>query len=416
MGIPIGAPTLTVFLGPGRLQNIVVQIDSSTSSYSARGEVYVGAAQNGYIQTGGAVRADAITAIPTDPPIPVDAAVEGGMLLTLQGSEVGSIERDLNLAYSSGDISLDLNHTLQLGVILEADLDAYLNAQLYEIELCEFIWPLKHWEVSKAESYSLPISLSYSGGKASITIGPMAGGEIPVEDIETTLERFRPQTKCKEIKDVIEELCKRGILPKEICDELDSKAVTGLEGSCVANENLGEIADNFISRCCKGDMRREFPGELLAETLGSIKKGKTAKHKKAWKLLNEGRFKKPSASAIGPNNGLTPNSVDKSNRIRVQLQHKSDEVVPAEKREEDRSITVAEGHTAVDDLLNKTSKSVSKACDYAGKAMKKTISGYPPTGVDAKGNVARKWCNDHPDYERGIRLDLENLAGKNFTS
>jgi hypothetical protein len=62
--------------------------------------------------------------------------------------------------------------------------------------------------------------------------------------------------------------------------------------TCEAHDNLDEIADSFISRCCKASIRREFPGELLNETLGNIKAGKTAAHKKAWKLLNDNRFKK----------------------------------------------------------------------------------------------------------------------------
>ncbi len=31
---------------------------------------------------------------------------------------------------------------------------------------------------------------------------------------------------------------------------------------CIANNNLGDIADSFISRCRKGSIRQEFPGEL----------------------------------------------------------------------------------------------------------------------------------------------------------
>jgi len=105
-----------------------------------------------------------------------------------------------------------------------------------------------------------------------------------------------------------------------------------------------------------------------------------------------------------------------TNRIRVQLQHKSDDVVPSETVDRNSSVTVAEGHDAVDAVMGRTSKSVKKACKDAASKMKKTMSGYPPAGVSAAGNVARKWCNDHPDYERGIRMDLENLAGTNFTS
>lgn len=66
-----------------------------------------------------------------------------------------------------------------------------------------------------------------------------------------------------------------------------------LFGNCKTKDNLGEIADSFISRCRKASIRAEFPGELLRETLGNIKRGNAANYKKAWKLLNDGRFKKP---------------------------------------------------------------------------------------------------------------------------
>ncbi|MGY2024709.1 MULTISPECIES: hypothetical protein [Nocardia] len=64
------------------------------------------------------------------------------------------------------------------------------------------------------------------------------------------------------------------------------------DSDCVANENLGEVADKYISRCRKGSIRSEFPSELLQTSLGDIKNGNSAAHKRAWKLLNDGRFKK----------------------------------------------------------------------------------------------------------------------------
>ncbi|WP_428261773.1 hypothetical protein [Haliangium sp.] len=63
-------------------------------------------------------------------------------------------------------------------------------------------------------------------------------------------------------------------------------------GNCVANKNLAEEADSFISRCRKASIRREFPGELLTSTLGEIKRGRTNKNRTAWKLLNDSRFAK----------------------------------------------------------------------------------------------------------------------------
>ena len=50
--------------------------------------------------------------------------------------------------------------------------------------------------------------------------------------------------------------------------------------------------EEFISRCRKASIRREFPGSHLDLPLGTIKKGKSTNGKKAWKLLNDNPFKK----------------------------------------------------------------------------------------------------------------------------
>lgn len=62
--------------------------------------------------------------------------------------------------------------------------------------------------------------------------------------------------------------------------------------SCEANDNLSLFADTFISVCRKASIRREFPSEFLNTSLEDIKKNKSATGKKAWKLLNDSRFKK----------------------------------------------------------------------------------------------------------------------------
>ncbi|MBD0743172.1 hypothetical protein [Streptomyces sp. CBMA152] len=64
------------------------------------------------------------------------------------------------------------------------------------------------------------------------------------------------------------------------------------EDVCAANDNLGEIATNFISRCRKGSIRSVFPGQHYGDTLGYIKGCGDASCKTAWKLLNDNRFKK----------------------------------------------------------------------------------------------------------------------------
>lgn len=60
---------------------------------------------------------------------------------------------------------------------------------------------------------------------------------------------------------------------------------------CAANDNLGEIANNFISRCRKGAIRSVFPGQHYGDTLGYIKGCGESSCKTAWKLLNDNRFK-----------------------------------------------------------------------------------------------------------------------------
>ena len=84
---------------------------------------------------------------------------------------------------------------------------------------------------------------------------------------------------------LISQFCLRGntigdIIPNQSCPARN----------CVAKDNLDEKADSFISRCRKASIRQEFPTELLNTTLGNIRRGKSKKYKRAWKLLNDGRF------------------------------------------------------------------------------------------------------------------------------
>ncbi|MFE2168504.1 hypothetical protein ACFXB3_26130 [Streptomyces sp. NPDC059447] len=82
---------------------------------------------------------------------------------------------------------------------------------------------------------------------------------------------------------------------------LDAEAATGparlateryLDDACVANESLGEIATNFISRCRRGSIRQVFPGQHYGDTLGYLKGCRASSCNTAWKLLNDNRFKK----------------------------------------------------------------------------------------------------------------------------
>lgn len=82
---------------------------------------------------------------------------------------------------------------------------------------------------------------------------------------------------------------------------LDAEAASGpahlaterqLYDACAANESLGEIATNFISRCRRGSIRQVFPGQHYGDTLGYLKGCRESSCNTAWKLLNDNRFKK----------------------------------------------------------------------------------------------------------------------------
>ncbi|WP_157429888.1 hypothetical protein [Actinomadura oligospora] len=51
-------------------------------------------------------------------------------------------------------------------------------------------------------------------------------------------------------------------------------------------------ADEFISCYRKASIRRVFPSQFLSWTIGDIRSDKSAAGKRAWKLLNDNRFKK----------------------------------------------------------------------------------------------------------------------------
>lgn len=83
-----------------------------------------------------------------------------------------------------------------------------------------------------------------------------------------------------------------GISPAAGALEKSAVADFHLAQNCRANDNLSQIANDFISRCRQGSIRREYPSQHLYQSLSEIKSGTSASSKKAWKLLNDKRFLK----------------------------------------------------------------------------------------------------------------------------
>jgi hypothetical protein len=80
--------------------------------------------------------------------------------------------------------------------------------------------------------------------------------------------------------------------------------------SCDPKDNMGETAESFIGRCCKGSIREVFPGEYLSKTMKEIQTDcrvgsrrdcddgdepsdtSARKARTAWKLLNRSEYRK----------------------------------------------------------------------------------------------------------------------------
>lgn len=220
IGIPFQAPSLTAFVGPARVRDIRIRVDPWGNAYSAEGQLYAGAALNSYAQVGAGINVEALGIIPAgEVPIPVEASVEGGLLLTVNGSLAGSLDQFATLYYAGGTIGLDLDTQARLGGMLTADFNGYLNVQIYGFEVCEFIWPIEdgHWEISRAGQFDLPLSLTYRDGEFNAEAGELETSTIAIGDIETGLQQFQPTSHCLTFDEMIEELCQRGVIPREFC-------------------------------------------------------------------------------------------------------------------------------------------------------------------------------------------------------
>jgi hypothetical protein len=74
-------------------------------------------------------------------------------------------------------------------------------------------------------------------------------------------------------------------------EDVGSGGVINAE-SCQYSDNLNSTAESFISRCREGSINRVFPAQYYPVSLLDIKMDKSAEGKKAYKLLNDRRFKK----------------------------------------------------------------------------------------------------------------------------
>jgi hypothetical protein len=456
---------LMMALGPCVLRHIAVLIDPLGGRYGGTAQLYVAAALGPRLTLSGALAAMGGIVIPTVPPITLIAGVEGGLRGTGRASALGAIQSTVAVLYSGGRLSFSATNDLMAALHLRGDLDAYVAATVFNRIVCEYVWNLLSWEGGPAWRLRIPITAGVGGGApAAGRIGPITWGMIPISTIANAIQGTVPGKHCMTWREILRMLCEATAIPDSICKVLlpDEDEGDGDEEDDDPS-SVGPLKDVKASGRCKCVGDAACGGGRIYEFTFSTKKGCKNAQKDADDCCNNNdvmkqRCVRPNCyyrhtgptcpdesndappcpgrqiNAAGPSGGppfipapapgVNPpvppppgvGVLAHSNRIRVQLQHKSDDVVPSVAVEKDSAVTVADGHAAVDTLMDRTSKSVNKVCKQAAGKMKSTMSGYPPTGVSAIGNVARKKCSEHPDYERGIRMDLENLAGTNFTS
>ena len=350
-------------VGPGVLRNFRVEICPFAGRYMGTAQLYAAAAIGPRLTLFGGLFAAGGILIPVVPPIPIIAIIEGGLRGIGTGWLISAVQDTVTVHYSGGTLSFSNVTELMGGVLFQGDLQLFAALRLYNRIICQYAHPLEHWVTGRAMRLTIPIRASLSGNAGTGGVGPITWGPMPIEDIETAIRPLPTGWNCLGWAEIKRILCDMGVLLPEQCEE---ETLAGHPPTLGGPPHIPGVPP-------------------------------------------------PGVGPPRPRGGGVAGAA-KSNRIRVQLQHETDDVVPSVPVEKDSSVTVAEGKQAVDTLLSRPAKSVKKACKGAGVKMKKTIDGYPPQGVDSGGNVARKLCKNHPDYKRGIRLDLENMAGKNFTS
>ncbi|MCP4218517.1 MAG: DUF4157 domain-containing protein [bacterium] len=234
LGYALGS--LEAAVGPGLLRNIRVEICPFSDRYTATAQFYAAAAIGARLSLFGGLAAGVATIIPIEPPIPLVGIIQGGLRGTGTGWIVGAAQDTVTLTYSGGRLSF-LNVTdLMAGVLLQGDLDIFAALRFFEKIICQYVYPLGHWETGRAWKLTIPIFAGLGGGrKGTGGIGPITYGPMPIEDIETAIGPLPTGWDCLNWAEIKEFLCDLGILPDLICeDEEEDGGEPGIAGKTSA--------------------------------------------------------------------------------------------------------------------------------------------------------------------------------------
>lgn len=220
-GTILGDPSVTLTVGPAKLQNIKLLLDPFGGIYSASGQLYIDGAVVGSIEKADETRVTAAGVIPAEPPIPVIATGEVGKRAIFRLVGKGGFSDNVTLTYSSGSLVLNNDVDIKLGGIAELDYEAFLRIEIEGDEICSVIWPFfSHRLGEKGVEITLPVGVTAGAGGKKVTVGKPTTTPISPDSIPTDLQDEHEPTKCLGLEEILKLLCDKGILPKDVCSTL----------------------------------------------------------------------------------------------------------------------------------------------------------------------------------------------------
>ncbi|OBF33682.1 hypothetical protein A5724_19220 [Mycobacterium sp. ACS1612] len=203
-------------VGPGAIRGIRVEICPFSGRVLATGQLYAAAAIAPRLTLFGGLTAAAGTTLPLAS-IPVIVILQAGLRGTGTGWFIGAVQDTVTLAYSAGTLSFDNVTDLMGGVLLQGDVDFFAALRLYTKIICQYVYPLGHWETGAAWKLTIPIhaGLSESGGTGGV--GPIRFGPMPIQDIVTAIHPLATGFNCMSWEEIKQFLCDNGMLPPQFC-------------------------------------------------------------------------------------------------------------------------------------------------------------------------------------------------------
>jgi hypothetical protein len=220
IGIEIAIrPEVMAIIGPAEIRAARLELDPLSGTYVAAGQLHAAGSQSLVVSVEpGLDAAVNVIIMAGEVPIPLEADLFGGMRLALRGTGLGSLDESVSLGYRSGGLFLDSLTDLRLGARIDAELDATVEINIERQPVCVYTWPLANWLLAQnAEQFTVPLSLGYSSGTPSFSIGPVTSRPIPVTDIEARVPSLPRTHDCTALDSVIAALCRAGVLPASTC-------------------------------------------------------------------------------------------------------------------------------------------------------------------------------------------------------